>query len=261
MSRHRPGRLLRVGDLVLRVLADASGRVAGRAPVVLVHGIGVSHRYFARLHRALAPHTEVVSLDLPGFGGLPSPDRDLDVAAMASAIGEALDALRLGPVVLVGHSMGAQWVVELANQRPELVERVVAIGPVADHRHRSVFAQTRALAVDSLAETPLINLLVFTDYARCGISWYLAQLRHMIAYPLEERVAALRVPLLVVRGDRDPIAGVRWCRELRDRAAAGTLVHIPHSHHVAQHAAPRAVAGAILAHGREPRPAPSAQEG
>ncbi|WP_306233415.1 alpha/beta fold hydrolase [Agrococcus beijingensis] len=246
---HRPsGRVVAVGDLAFRVLTDASGRDRGHPTVVLVHGIGVSHRYFLPLHRALAERTRVVSLDLPGFGGVPKPGRDLDVAAMAGAIGELLTALRLGPVVLVGHSMGAQWSVELAIQRPELVERVVAIGPVADRRHRSMLAQARALAVDSLGEAPWINQIVFTDYARCGIPWYLAQLRHMLAHPLEERVAALPVPLLVVRGDRDPIAGVRWSRELRDRAPVGALVHIPHSHHVAQHAAPRAVADAILAH-------------
>jgi pimeloyl-ACP methyl ester carboxylesterase len=258
--RHRPAaRVVHVGDLAFRVLTDAHGHDTGEPAVVLVHGIGVSHRYFLPLHRALAARSRVVSLDLPGFGGMPKPGRDLDVEAMARALGALLDTLALGPVVLVGHSMGAQWAVEAAIQRPDLVERVVAIGPVADRHHRSVLAQTRALAVDSLGEAPWINAIVFTDYARCGIPWYLAQLRHMIAYPLEERVAALTVPLLVVRGDRDPIAGVRWSRELRDRAAVGALVHVPHSHHVAQHAAPRAVADAILAHGRGGRA--SAHEG
>ena len=245
----RTTRTFDIGDLAFTAMTDAPSGVAPAPAVVLVHGIGVSHRYLARLHRVLAERTAVVSIDLPGFGGLPKPRRDVDVEAMASGIVAVLSELELGRAVLVGHSMGAQWVVEAALQRSDLVERVVTIGPVTDDRHRSAMAQTRALAVDTLAETPWVNAIIFSDYLRCGILWYLAQLRHMIAYPLEERVAELSVPLLVVRGERDPIASTRWCRELRDRAPRAALVHIPHSHHVAQHSAPRAVAAAILAHG------------
>ena len=219
-----------------------------RPPFVLVHGIGVSHRYLALLHDVLAEHRSVYAIDLPGFGGLPKPPRDVDVAAMAAALGDVVASLGVGPVVLVGHSMGSQWVIELAAQRPELVTDVVAMGPVADSRHRTVLAQSAALALDTLGEGPAINLVVFTDYVRCGPRWYLTQLRHMLAHRTEDRVAALRCPLLIVRGERDPIAGLEWCRLLRDRAPRAVLVAIPGQFHVAQQSRPRAVASAILAH-------------
>ncbi|WP_345801288.1 alpha/beta hydrolase [Microbacterium sp. AZCO] len=219
-----------------------------RPPVVLVHGIGMSHRYLSRLHDVLAADGPVFSIDLPGFAGLPKPPRDLDVVAMADALAEVIDRLGVGPVVLVGHSMGSQWVVEVAAQHPELVSFVVAMGPVVDPEHRTLLAQSVALGIDSLREPPDINAIVFTDYVRCGIPWYLTQLRHMLAYPIEERAAALAVPLLVLRGERDPIAGIDWCRRLRDAAPRGSLVVIPGQHHVAQHSAPRAVASAISAY-------------
>ena len=215
---------------------------------MLVHGIGVSHRYLSRLHDELARSRSVYSIDLPGFGGLPKPGLDLDVPAMAAGLATVIESLGVGPVVLVGHSMGSQWVVELGAQRPELVAHVVAMGPVADTRHRTVLAQSVALAVDTLGETPEINALVFTDYLRCGPFWYLTQLRHMLGYRLEDRVSSLQSPLLVIRGGRDPIAGLEWCRLLRDRAARGALALIPGQRHVAQQSAPRAVAAAILAH-------------
>ena len=47
---------------------------AGGTPaVVLIHGIGVSHRYLRRLHGLLAETGDTYSIDLPGFGATPRP--------------------------------------------------------------------------------------------------------------------------------------------------------------------------------------------
>lgn len=216
--------------------------------IVLVHGIGMSHRYLSRLHAVLADSTRVVSIDLPGFAGLPKPGADVDIMGMGQALGEVIATLGETRVVLVGHSMGVQWVIEAARKRPEPVTAVVLIGPVADERHRTLPAQARALAVDTLGETPSINTIVFTDYVRCGIPWYLTQLRHMLAYPTERRLGELTVPVLVMRGGDDPVAGRAWSRRLRDAARVARLVEIPGHHHVVQQSAPHAVADAILFH-------------
>jgi pimeloyl-ACP methyl ester carboxylesterase len=237
-----------VGSLAFQVWASSRVDAMNQPAVVLVHGIGVSHRYLARLHDVLARDRAVFSIDLPGFGGLPKPGWDVDVATMAQALGQVVESLEVGPVLLVGHSMGTQWVVETALQRPELVTDVVIMGPVTDSDHRSMHAQSLALALDTLGETPHANYIVFTDYLRCGIPWYLTQLRHMLSYPIEDRLPGLSRPLLVMRGSRDPIAGLEWCRRLRDAAPRGRLVQIPGAVHVAQHSAPKAVASAILAH-------------
>ncbi len=216
------------------------------APVVLVHGIGVSHRYLDRLFDEFAATAEVHSIDLPGFGGLPRPDRDVDVAAMAGALGAVIDRLGLRDCVLVGHSMGTQWVTELSIQRPDLAHRVVLMGPVADRRHRSFPAQAVALTVDTVGEPPTGNLAVLADYLRCGPLWYLAQLRHMLAYPLETRLRDVRAPVLIVRGGSDPIAGHLWCRRLRAVARNGALVSMPRHRHLVQWTAPRAVRSAVV---------------
>lgn len=125
---------------------------------------------------------------------------------------------------------------------------MVAIGPVVDVERRSALAQLVALGLDTLREPPSTNVILVTDYLRCGIPWYLVQLRHMLAFPLESRVAAMAAPLLVVRGRHDPVARLGWTRMLRARAARGSLVEIPGRAHSAHHAAPRAVAAAVLDH-------------
>lgn len=233
----------RVDELALR--SFTSVRPAS-VTVVLVHGIGMSHRHLMRLHRTLARHATVISVDLPGFGGLPKPDQDLDVGQMAAVLGGLLDAMNAGPVVLVGQSMGTQWVLELAAHRPELVRAVVLIGPVADERRRTAIQHAGLLALDTLREQPGTNAVVFSDYLRCGSTWYLTQLRHMLEYRIEDRIALVKQPVLVVRGARDPIAARDWCRRLRAVAADAVLIEIPGRAHNAQHSAPQAVASAIV---------------
>jgi pimeloyl-ACP methyl ester carboxylesterase len=76
-------------------------------PFVSVPGIGMSHRYSARMHDALARTATVLSLDLPGFGGSPKPAERMSVPDYALAIARALDERRIGRAVLIGHSMGA----------------------------------------------------------------------------------------------------------------------------------------------------------
>ncbi|GGI39999.1 hypothetical protein GCM10010988_26890 [Cnuibacter physcomitrellae] len=237
----------RVGDLVFGVVG--AGAEIGAVPpeIVLIHGIGVSHRYFERLHRRLGREARVVAIDLPGFGGLPKPHWNPTIGEMAAALAEVLDRLEVGHAVLVGQSMGSQWVTELAVQRPDLASHVVLIGPVSDERHRTPLSQGVALLADILREPPRSNLIVLTDYLRCGPRWFGAQLRWMLSYRLEDAVERLTVPLLVLRGARDPIAGMRWCRGLRDRAPEAGLVLVPRAPHNAQTTAPVAVASALLA--------------
>ncbi len=223
----------------------ASSHPGGAPAFLLVHGIGISSRAFARLHRVLAADATVYSVDLPGFGGLPAPDRSPDVPAMAALLANVVRMETAEPVIAVGNSMGTQWVVELARQHPELVSRVVVIGPVADDTRRSAVAQGLALLIDSTRESPSANALVLRDYLRCGPRWYFRQLPHMLDYRIEDSVAELERPLLIIRGERDPIARAGWCERLREAAADAQLAQIPRQPHLAQHTAPREVAREI----------------
>lgn len=240
-------RVVRVGGASVRILSGPGPASQHGPSFVLVHGIGTSHRYLARLHRELARTDEVHSVDLPGFGGMPKPDSAMDVRDMAAALASVLDHLGISSAVLVGHSMGAQWVVELAATRPDLAVGVVLIGPVADDARRTTLAQSAALFRDALREPLGANAIVFADYARCGPVWFATQLRCMIAYPIEERIGAISAPLLVLRGGKDPIAGTEWCRKLRSAAAHGSFVVVPGNRHVVQYSASPAVAAAIRA--------------
>lgn len=212
----------------------------------MVHGIGMSHRYFNRLQSELIHHGHTHVLDLPGFGGTPKPGQQLEVEDYAAVIGEALDAGGIRSCVLIGHSMGAQFVTELALQRPDLVSELVLIGPVTDSAHRSVIWHTLALGRDSLMERPLTNAIVFTDYARCGLPWYFTELPVMLKYRLHERLPQVTQPVLIIRGSNDPISRHPWCSRLAATARDGRLVVIPGQPHVAHRGGAREITEAIL---------------
>ena len=195
---------IRLGQLQGRAYATAGHRPG--ATFVLLHGIGMSHRYFRKLRAALDAVGTAFALDLPGFGATPKPHHALSVAEYAQFTGRMLDALDINSCVLVGHSMGAQFAVELAAQRPSLVSHLVLIGPVVDSRRRTLLQQGLALARDSIRERPSTNAIVFGDYARCGPRRYLAELGAMLGYPTEDRIGSVQAPVLVMRGARDPIA-------------------------------------------------------
>lgn len=223
-----------------------------RSPYVLVHGLGMTHRYLDRLRAELSTDADVHAIDLPGYGPDPRPGEHLGVEDHAGLITDALAALGVSSCTLVGHSMGVQFVTAAALRSPLLAERLVLIGPVVDRLRRTVVQQALALGQDTLRESPSANVIVCTDYFRTGLRWYLRQLAPMMRYPLERAVEQVGCPVLVVRGARDPVARHRWCRELSERAARGTLVEIPGQPHVVQHSAAPAVAAEIIAFTRGP---------
>lgn len=97
------------------------------APAVLaVHGVTSSHLAFQALARAL-PDVRVVAPDLRGRGGSASLPGPFGMRRHAADVGAVLDALGLGPLPVVGHSMGAFVAVALADARPTAVTSLVLI--------------------------------------------------------------------------------------------------------------------------------------
>lgn len=234
------------GLVLQRRLSPPPGVGDGRV-FVLLHGLGMSHRSFARLVRELARHSTVVVFDLPGFGRLGRPRHPVSVSGMAERIAAELDEHDLRDSIVIGQSMGTQWAAELAVRRPDLVASLVLIGPVVDDERRTLRAQLLALVCDSVREPPWVNAVVVLDYALCGPPWFLRQARAMLRYRIEDALRSIDAPVLIIRGDRDPIAGRAWCRRLRGLSSRSSLVTIPGGSHHAQQSAPRAVAAAVRA--------------
>jgi pimeloyl-ACP methyl ester carboxylesterase len=216
-------------------------RGSGPDSFVLVPGIGMSPRYFDPLAAELAAGATVHALHLPGFGQARRPRRPLPISEFGRLAAQVLRDAGTGPAILVGHSMGCQVAVELALADPEAVRGLVLLGPSANSRERSAWRQALRLLEDALREPPQVTWTAVGDYRRCGPRWYFATVPYMISHRLEERLRLVRVPAVLLRGERDPIAPRTWLDELAAGDGA-VAADIPGQAHVAMYRNPQTVA-------------------
>lgn len=236
------------------VEAGARAGADGIPVFVLIHGIGVSSRYFERLVPALAEEGRVVAVDLPGFGKAKPfrPGHPLSIEDFADCVAAVLDDLGIHDAVIVGHSMGTQIAVCLADRRPDLVRGLALLGPVMAQNDRNAIKAGVLLGIDMLREDARGNRIVIGDYLHCGMAWYLATLPAMLEYRIERELERVRVPTVVVRGARDPIARDDWVAELA-RISGGVAASVPSVAHLVMHGAPWRTTALILQVARVPR--------
>src|ERR1700760_3021969 len=94
--------------VVTRRFPPVEGAPSEGRPFVLVHGIGVSSRYFHPSAAQLAKYGTAYLVDLPGYGSAPNPHRDVSIANHADVLAKRLEAAGIDDPILVGHSMGTQ---------------------------------------------------------------------------------------------------------------------------------------------------------
>lgn len=97
-------------------------------PLLLIHGIGSSHRSWDLIIDELAAHRDVIAVDLPGFGDTPPMPGETSIRTLADAVTDFLDDHNWLGIDAVGSSMGARLVLELAR-RGGVLGAVVSLDP------------------------------------------------------------------------------------------------------------------------------------
>lgn len=98
-------------------------------PLLLLHGIGSSWRSWQHIIDGLADAgREVIAVDLPGHGDTPPLAGEVSIRTLADAVTEFLKTKELVGIDVVGSSMGARLVLELAR-RSGVVGAVVSLDP------------------------------------------------------------------------------------------------------------------------------------
>lgn len=191
---------------------------AAPLPLVLLHGLTDSAACWPSVRARYAGERPVVALDARGHGGSPLPDEPFTVGALAADAAEALAALRLGPAIVVGHSMGGVTAEELAIVAPELVAALVLEDPawVGTTQGRGRPAWLEA-AVTRLAGSTRAELLVAAQAELVGwpedeVDGWLDAKEHLDPALVSvehdwagrdwvEALADVRVPVTLLTGD------------------------------------------------------------
>jgi pimeloyl-ACP methyl ester carboxylesterase len=254
--RHR---FVDAGGLSMHVAEAGEGE-----PVVLLHG-WPQHWYLWRaVIPLLAPHARVICPDLRGFGWSGVPRGGYDRETMAGDVLALLDALGLERVRLAGHDWGGWIGFLLALRRPERIERLLALGippPWPGRDPRGLLSLWRLayqlpLATPRLGGGPAtraITALATTDTRGALGPAEVAVFRERLTgerarasellyrtFLLRELVPValgrysppeLRVPTLILFGDRDAAAPARNVRSAAARADVVELELVPGAGH------------------------------
>jgi pimeloyl-ACP methyl ester carboxylesterase len=221
------GRILELpaGDIHVREDGDP-----GDPPLLLIHGFGVSMRWFEPVVPALAREHRVIRVDLLGHGGSEKPRGSYSMERQADLVAQVLDRLDVERAAVVGHSMGGIVATALIERHAERVSRLMTIGtppdatpgrfglgerlaflPVTGHAIRRLapeymiraqLEETLEPEVDlpeRLAED--INRTTYYSFRETGEANY----NYRKDKPLDERLAGEGVPLTIVFGRREKV--------------------------------------------------------
>jgi magnesium chelatase accessory protein len=206
-------------------------QIAGSGPVLLLlHGTGAATHSWRDMIAPLAKRYTVIAPDLPGHGFTSSP-RDLSPAGMARGVAALLAALGVQAEQIVGHSAGAAVAVQMVQDGLADPRRIVSFNGALQP-----WEGTASKLFPGLAKLLFVNPIVpqlAAWRARAGIDGFLERstgskidtagvdfYRRLFATPghaagalgmmanwdlgpMYRRLPDLRVPLVLVYGDRD----------------------------------------------------------
>src|SRR4051812_1213406 len=97
-------------------------------PVLFVHGLGGSwQNWLENIPAAADAGYRAIAVDLPGFGASEMPAEKISIAGYGGLLDALLEELGVGPVALVGNSMGGFVGAEVAIAFPHRVEQLVLV--------------------------------------------------------------------------------------------------------------------------------------
>ena len=221
-------------------------------PVVLLHGIGGSARYWHGL-AAVAGGYRATAPDLLGFGRSPRPDQArYDVEEHL----EHLEPLIAPGSIVVAHSTGAVLAAALAVRRPDLVKSLLLIGaplyadvPAARREVRrlgflarvtasgEILGRLTMIVLHTLVQ-PLSPLLplglpreVVEDFWEHSWRSYSRTLRRVVVeHPAPPDLERITMPCTLVYGADDQSASRERLAQLLGRNGQLTHVEVPGTH-------------------------------
>ena len=199
-------------------------------PVVLVHGYTDSARDWVPLIPYLSRKDRLIVVDIRGHGRSSKPECCYTRYDFAYDIKLLLDALKVGPADIVGHSLGSIIAQTFAEYWPERTRKVVLIsstggsrpGPAASSPQFDYASEIRKLKEpidpDSpfmiawwTSPTPVSEEFIRRqrrDSARIPLKVWLAVLdQGLNATDLQATLPRLKAPCLLIWGEMDPIFG------------------------------------------------------
>jgi pimeloyl-ACP methyl ester carboxylesterase len=108
------------------------------SPIVLIHCFTCAINWWDGVMPRLGRDHRVIAIDLLGHGGSEKPSSGYSIENQASLVAGVLGRLGVRDAEVVGHSLGGPIAIALAEQSPELVNRLVTIDSIPDSSYGDV---------------------------------------------------------------------------------------------------------------------------
>ncbi|CAM3721445.1 alpha/beta fold hydrolase [Deinococcus frigens] len=220
-------------------------RVTGEgSPIVLVHGLSGSGRWWRRNLKGLSQRHRVYSLDLSGYGTA-RRQRALSVRECAALIASWLDAEDLRDITLIGHSMGGHICIRVAARHPQRIANLVLVcasGLLKANAYRTALNLPRALITGRKRFVPRI----LTDALLAGPLNLWRNASDLLKDSVQDCLPLITSRTLVVWGERDALVPLPLGEMLARSITGAQLKVIPHAGHVVMVDAPEAFNAAVL---------------
>jgi len=112
-------------------------------PTLLLHGVTDSWRSFERVLPHLPGSIRAFAVTQRGHGDASRPATGYRTRDFGADVGGFIEALELGPAVVVGHSMGSTHALRFAIDHPELTLGIVDVGTFANYRQNAAVVEFR----------------------------------------------------------------------------------------------------------------------
>lgn len=215
---------------------------ADKPPLVLLHGSGAnSFRWMADLP-TWVPHFEVFALDLLGEPGLSAQNRPpLDSAAYAEWLSDALDELNLGPVHLLGESLGGWMALDLAIRQPDRVASLTLICPAGIGKARTLtmlkvlpylllgkWGSKKAMSImlGKAAMKEMQDAAPQVTEFMTLISKHFIYQRSPIPIRTDSELKGLQMPVLLIMGEEDTMIDAQATRQRLAQNAGDATIHM-----------------------------------
>ena len=190
-----------------------------------IHGFGLSGRYLLPTAERLADEFHTYVPDLPGFGRSGKKRDMLDIPDLARAAADFLEDRGVAQATLVGNSMGCPVIIEFAHRFPERMDRAVLVSPAGGLFNQPLRRAMGQLSRDAPREPTRMARVAVPDYVRFGVPSTMALFKALTQYPSLQRLLEMRIPTLVVLGERDPLLpGSHRVNEIASQTDSHVLV-------------------------------------
>lgn len=199
-------------------------------PLILIHGLGGSRRWWRKNVAPLARHFSVYTVDLVGFG-MSRGEKRFVLSEAAALLHEWMGQMGIDHAALVGHSMGGRIGAELAVDFPGAIDRLVLVDtPILPFGHG--YARQSVGMLEALRTVPfdLLRVLV-ADTLRTG-PWLTLKIGHeLLRTDIARKLANLQTSTLIIWGERDTVVPWRLAQELALQLPQCHLVTLPKAGH------------------------------